>query len=498
MPRDLTEGTFSGAGLSIMGAVFMATLFVLELSSFLSVTHETAVLVDESTDEMLQINFNVTLPRLPCAFATVDVQDLMGVHRENLTTNIRKFAVDADLRRIREVQAKIVAPQYQEVPEEEQAVLDGPHTATELSMDAFNTFLKGYEVVMINYYAPWCFWSRKLAPIWDKTAETLGSKPWGRRVAIGKVDCTREDAHKLCHEAHINAFPTVLVYRDGKSHTHEMYQGHRSVDAFVEFARSLVGGDEVTARKLADQPLDETAPPDKVRALKAEQQEQPAVARAERTGPEGCNVAGFIMVNKVPGNFHVHAHNPGYSMETSRLNTSHVVHHLSFGTPLTPQQLRRLPPEADPHSDRFAGKTFASDRPGTVFEHYVKVVSNLFDSGGEERLTTFKYTANSHHYDSEEKVRRVAARDRPISACPRRPDPRTPPPAAAQMPMIYFKYDLSPMSVVTSERRQPLYHFLTNICAIIGGVFTVLGLIDSVVYHGISSLKYKSQLGKAS
>ncbi len=41
------------------------------------------------------------------------------------------------------------------------------------------------------------------------------------------------------------------------------------------------------------------------------------------------------------------------------------------------------------------------------------------------------------------------------------------------------------MAVVISEETVPLYHFLTNICAIIGGLFTVFsmatGMLDATI-----------------
>ena len=45
------------------------------------------------------------------------------------------------------------------------------------------------------------------------------------------------------------------------------------------------------------------------------------------------------------------------------------------------------------------------------------------------------------------------------------------------------------MQVVVTEEREAFASFLTQICAIIGGVFTVTGLLDSVVYHAISGAK---------
>lgn len=59
-------------------------------------------------------------------------------------------------------------------------------------------------------------------------------------------------------------------------------------------------------------------------------------------------------------------------------------------------------------------------------------------------------------------------------------------------------YELSPIMVKFTESRKSFAHFLTGVCAIIGGVFTVAGLVDSLIYHSMRSLKKKIELGKAS
>lgn len=63
------------------------------------------------------------------------------------------------------------------------------------------------------------------------------------------------------------------------------------------------------------------------------------------------------------------------------------------------------------------------------------------------------------------------------------------------MPAIWFRYDLTPITVKYTRRRKPLYHFLTTTMAIIGGTFTVAGIIDSLTYTAISIVK-KIELGK--
>ena len=40
------------------------------------------------------------------------------------------------------------------------------------------------------------------------------------------------------------------------------------------------------------------------------------------------------------------------------------------------------------------------------------------------------------------------------------------------------------------------YHFVTQLCAIVGGVFTVAGMVAASVESGLASLKQKESLGK--
>ena len=46
------------------------------------------------------------------------------------------------------------------------------------------------------------------------------------------------------------------------------------------------------------------------------------------------------------------------------------------------------------------------------------------------------------------------------------------------------------------ETRMRFLHFLTSVCAIVGGIFTVAGIIDAFVYHGGQAIKKKVDLGK--
>jgi hypothetical protein len=60
IPRDLTEASLSGAGLSIIAALWMMFLFGMELNNYMSVATTTIVVVDRSRDgEYLRIDFNL-------------------------------------------------------------------------------------------------------------------------------------------------------------------------------------------------------------------------------------------------------------------------------------------------------------------------------------------------------------------------------------------------------------------------------------------------------
>ena len=60
---------------------------------------------------------------------------------------------------------------------------------------------------------------------------------------------------------------------------------------------------------------------------------------------------------------------------------------------------------------------------------------------------------------------------------------------------LLCRYDLNPITVRYHESRPPLYHFLTTICAIVGGTFTVAGIIDSCIFSATEIFK-KFELGK--
>jgi endoplasmic reticulum-Golgi intermediate compartment protein 3 len=61
----------------------------------------------------------------------------------------------------------------------------------------------------------------------------------------------------------------------------------------------------------------------------------------------------------------------------------------------------------------------------------------------------------------------------------------------AVLPGIFFVYDLSPFMVNVKKERIPVMHLFTKLLAIVGGVFTVLGIVDSIVFKAQRVLNKK-------
>ncbi len=50
--------------------------------------------------------------------------------------------------------------------------------------------------------------------------------------------------------------------------------------------------------------------------------------------------------------------------------------------------------------------------------------------------------------------------------------------------VIFFNYQISPIAVHYTNSKENIFQFLINICAIIGGIFTVAGIVDSIIHKG--------------
>lgn len=63
--------------------------------------------------------------------------------------------------------------------------------------------------------------------------------------------------------------------------------------------------------------------------------------------------------------------------------------------------------------------------------------------------------------------------------------------------IVMFNFEFSPITENITRNGHGFIEFLISICAIIGGVYTIAGIVDSMIYKSVS-LMFKSRIGKLS
>jgi len=62
--------------------------------------------------------------------------------------------------------------------------------------------------VLVDFWAPWCGYCTKLAPVLDELAEEYGDK-----VSIVKVNV--DENRKVAEQYGVMSLPTIIVFKDG-------------------------------------------------------------------------------------------------------------------------------------------------------------------------------------------------------------------------------------------------------------------------------------------
>lgn len=125
--------------------------------------------------------------------------------------------------------------------------------ALKLTSENYDQTLKDNKLVLINFFADWCIFSQRLAPIFHQAADVI-HKDYPN-VKLGRVDCEQES--ELSSANNINKFPTIKLFRNGKVVRKE-YRGQRSVDAFSKYIKEQIKPAVVTIVDAKDLRFDET------------------------------------------------------------------------------------------------------------------------------------------------------------------------------------------------------------------------------------------------
>jgi hypothetical protein len=177
----------------------------------------------------------------------------------------------------------------------------------------------------------------------------------------------------------------------------------------------------------------------------------------------GCRFEASFFVNKVPGNFHLGTHAAlanKNTVPTQPIIMAHTVHELRFGDVVTDS----IPGTYSPVNGK---KSLIYDTAHS-HDYFLKIVPTVYQPLGKPPQFPFQFTYSYKSYQHNH------------------------PPAA-----VWFRYDLSPITIQYAVRKQHLYAFLGRTVAYVGGTFTVAGIIDSIIFTTGTVFK-KLEIGKFS
>lgn len=171
---------------------------------------------------------------------------------------------------------------------------------------------------------------------------------------------------------------------------------------------------------------------------------------------EGCRVYGVLDVQRVAGNFHISVHGLNIFVAqmifegSNNVNVSHMIHDLSFG-----------PKYPGIHNPLDGTVRILRGASGT-FKYYIKIVPTEYRYISKEVLPTNQFSVTEYFSPMNEFDR--------------------------TWPAVYFLYDLSPITVTIREERRSFLHFMTRLCAVLGGTFALTGMLDRWMYRIIEGV----------
>lgn len=81
----------------------------------------------------------------------------------------------------------------------------------EMNRELFEKAMKESDrPVLVEFWAPWCVYCRRIGPAFDKLAEQLQDK-----LIVGKINIDEEEA--LAGEEQIEVIPTLVLYQNGQA-----------------------------------------------------------------------------------------------------------------------------------------------------------------------------------------------------------------------------------------------------------------------------------------
>ncbi|KAG5850151.1 hypothetical protein ANANG_G00079170 [Anguilla anguilla] len=109
-----------------------------------------------------------------------------------------------------------------------------PEATLVLTKDNFDDVVNNAEIILVEFYAPWCGHCKRLAPEYEKAAKVLSMR--SPPIPLAKVDATVEN--DIASRFEVSGYPTLKIFRKGKSFE---YNGPREKDGIIDYMGEQAG-----------------------------------------------------------------------------------------------------------------------------------------------------------------------------------------------------------------------------------------------------------------
>lgn len=99
--------------------------------------------------------------------------------------------------------------------------------AINLNHKQFLNLINDGKTVLVDYWAPWCGYCRRIGPAYEKIAEQYGEK-----LVVAKVNIDEEPL--LAQHEKIEVIPTLVLYKNGKAvHSVVAPESKAAIEEFI-------------------------------------------------------------------------------------------------------------------------------------------------------------------------------------------------------------------------------------------------------------------------
>ena len=100
--------------------------------------------------------------------------------------------------------------------------------AININKEQFDKAMANGNPILVDYWAPWCSYCRRINPAYEKVAAQYGDE-----LAVVKVNI--DDEPLVAEQEHIEVIPTLVLYKDGKALGSIVApESKAAIDAFIQ------------------------------------------------------------------------------------------------------------------------------------------------------------------------------------------------------------------------------------------------------------------------